>query len=55
VKEFNKAMRVLKKKFEENKYVLKNSEGNPFFGETKIVFTDGKISHIKNCEEYIKL
>jgi hypothetical protein len=51
MKKLLEAVRIVKKNFESKGYVVKNHEGNPFFGEIHICLNDGKIVHSKNLSQ----
>ena len=42
-----KAIRIVKQHLEKNGVLIKNCEGNPFYGEIKLTLTHGKIDFTK--------
>lgn len=51
MKELIKAIRIIKKNFEKSGYVVKNCEGNPFYGDIHLTLTHGKIDFTKGCDK----
>jgi hypothetical protein len=51
MKELIKAIRIIKQNFEKSGYVVKNCEGNPFYGDIHITLTHGKIDFTKGCDK----
>lgn len=50
MKELIKAIRIIKQNFDKNGVVIKNCEGNPFYGEIKLTLTHGNIDFVKDYD-----
>lgn len=51
MKELIKAVRIIKQNFEKNSIVIKNCEGQPFYGDIKLTLTHGKIDFTKSSDD----
>ena len=47
MKDLIKAIRIVKSNLEKNNVLIKNCEGNPFYGDIRLTLTHGKIDFTK--------
>lgn len=51
MKELIKALRIVKQNFEKSGCLVKNCEGQPFYGDIRLTLTHGKIDFTKSCDD----
>lgn len=50
MKELIKAIRIIKQNLEKNGVVIKNCEGQPFYGDIRLTLTHGKLDFTKSSD-----
>lgn len=51
MKELIKAIRIVKSNLEKNNVLIKNCEGNPFYGDIRLTLTHGKIDFTRASDD----